>query len=97
MQHMTTHSLVEKELINVVDFLNNEQEKDLRAYLEDLDQLKEIPSREQAFEELQKDSPTKKPKVELKALPTHLRYVFLKKDEGKPVVINNDLSLDEEA
>ena len=46
---------------------------------------------------MKKDSPTKKPKVELKALPTHLKYVFLEKDEAKPVVINNELSLDKEA
>ena len=94
---LTTHSPLEKALINAIDCLTNEGEKDPRACLEDLDRLKEISSGEYAFEELKKDSPIENPKVELKALPTHLRYVFLEKDEGKPVVINNDLSLDEEA
>lgn len=35
--------------------------------------------------------------MELKALPTHLKYVFLEKDEAKLAVINNELSLDKEA
>ena len=37
------------------------------------------------------------PKVELKALPMHLKYVFLEENEAKPVVISNDLSLEDEA
>ena len=35
--------------------------------------------------------------MELKALPTHLKYVFLDENEAKPTVISNDLSSDEEA
>ena len=97
MQHMIIHSPLEKALINVVDCLTNEEEKDLRDWLEDLDQLKEIPLGEHAFEDLKKDSPTEKPKVELKALPTHLKYVFLEENEAKLVLICNDLSSDEEA
>ena len=91
MQHLTIHSQLEKSFINAVDYLTNEEEKDLRACLEDLDRLKEISSGEYAFEELKKDSPIENPKVELKALPTHLKYVFLEENKGKLVVINNDL------
>jgi len=91
MQHLTIHSQLEKSFINAVDYLTNEEENDLRACLEDLDRLKEISSGEYAFEELKKDSPIENPKVELKALPTHLKYVFLEENKGKLVVINNDL------
>jgi len=42
MQHMATHSPLEKALINAVDYLTNEEERDLEACLEDLEQLKEI-------------------------------------------------------
>ena len=35
--------------------------------------------------------------MELKALHTHLKYVFLEEDKAKPVVINNDLSSNKEA
>ena len=42
MQHLATHSPLEKALINVVDCLTNEEEKDLKACLEDLEQLKKI-------------------------------------------------------
>ena len=59
--------------------------------------LKEVSSGEQTFEELKKDNPTKKPKVELKALPIHLKYVFLEDNGTKPIMINNNLSSDEEA
>ena len=47
MQHLATHSPLEKALINAVDCLNNEEEKDLEAYLEDLEQLKEIHASEE--------------------------------------------------
>ncbi|KAK4733810.1 hypothetical protein R3W88_008071 [Solanum pinnatisectum] len=32
------------------------------------------------------------PKLELKALPSHLRYVFLGKDDTLPVIITSDLN-----
>ena len=97
MQHLATHSPLEKALINVVDCLTNEEEKDIKVCLENLEQLKEIPIGEDDFEDLKKDRPTKMPKVELKALPMHLKYVFLEENKVKPVVISNDLSSEEEA
>ena len=92
MQHLATHSPLKKALINVVDCLTNEEEKDLKACLEDLEQLKKILAGVDVVEDLKKDSLAEKPKVELKALPTHLKYVFLEENEVKLVVISNDLS-----
>ena len=44
MQHLATHSSLEKALINAIDCFTNEEEKDLEACLEDLEHLKEIHS-----------------------------------------------------
>ena len=35
--------------------------------------------------------------MDLKVLPTHLKYVFLEENNAKPVVISNDLSSNEES
>ena len=43
---------------------------------------------------LEKEVPSEKKKIELKILPNHLKYVFL--EEGKPVVISNALTIEEE-
>ena len=43
------------------------------------------------FEELENNRPKEKPKVELKTLPVHLKYVFLEDNETKPVIISNSL------
>ena len=97
MQRFTIHSPLEKALINVVECLTNEEEKDLRGCLAYLARLKETPSREYAFEELKKDFAAEKPKVELKVLPPHLKYDFLEANDAKLVVISNDLSSNEDA
>jgi len=96
-RQLAIHSPLEKALINVVDCLTYEEEEDLRDCLADLDRLKEVPSGQETFEDLKKDNPTEKPKVELKALPAHLKYVFLEDNATKPVMINNNLSSYEEA
>lgn len=83
--------------MNAIECLSNEEEKDLRACLEDLDRLKEIPFRKYAFKELKQDTLAEKLKVELKVLPPHLKYVSQEADDVKLVVINNTLSSIEEA
>ncbi|XP_006576016.1 uncharacterized protein [Glycine max] len=92
MQHLTTHSPLEKALINTVDCLTNEEEKDLKACLEDLERLKRVHAGEDTVEALKKDKPPEKPSLELKILPTHLKYAFLEENGVKPVVISNSLS-----
>ena len=46
---------------------------------------------------MKKDGTTRKHKVDLKVLPTHLKYVFLEENGTKPMVISNDLSSNEES
>ena len=72
------------------------RKRDLRAFLEDLDHEENIPAGVTSFEELKSLSPFEKTKVELKILPNHLKYMFLEKNETKPVVINSKLTAEEE-
>ena len=48
-------------------------------------------------EELKKDRPPEEIIVELKTLPEHLKYVFLRENSTKPVIISNSLKKEEEA
>ena len=48
------------------------------------------------FEELENRNPVGKPKVELKTLPAHLKYVYLEDNEAKPVIISSSLKKAEE-
>ena len=43
------------------------------------------------FEEVENNIPKEKPKVELKTLPTHLKYVFLEDNETKPIIISHHI------
>ena len=92
----TTQTSLVKALINVVDCLTNEEDKDLRAFLEDLDREENIPTGGTSFEELKSGSPSEKTKVELKILPNHLNYVFSEENETKRVAISNELIVEEE-
>ena len=48
------------------------------------------------LEELENNRPKEKPKVELKTLPAHLKYVFLEDNETKPIIISSSLQKKEE-
>ena len=87
---------MEKALINGVDYLTSKEEKDLRAFLEDLDCEDNITVMGTSFEELKSGSPSEKTKVKLKILPNHLKYVFLEKNKTKPVVISSELTAEKE-
>ena len=63
------------------------------------------PSQEVTFVKpeilMRSDNPTppsivKPPKLELKPLPTHLRYTFLGEGNTLPIIISNKLSIDQE-
>lgn len=52
--------------------------------------------KELTVEELKTEYVQEKPKVELKILPDHLKYVFLEEGGSKPIIINSSLVCDEE-
>jgi len=47
-------------------------------------------------DEVKDDAKVEDTKVELKVLPSHLKYVFLENDGAKPVIISSSLSDKEE-
>jgi len=90
-------SPLEKALIDAFETLNDEEEKEIDECLANLDALKEIPPHEAKMEDLKGENEVTKPKVELKMLSQHLKYVFLEGGSNKPVIISNSLSpLEEE-
>ena len=59
----TPQSSLEKAMVNALDCLTSEEEKDLKACLEDLDRQDSIPEGEAKFETLEEKVPSEKKKV----------------------------------
>jgi len=59
----------------------------VQTCLKELDGARENSEGHSAFEELKNSGQIEKPKVELKTLPAHLKYVFLEGKNSKPVII----------
>ena len=77
-------------VVSVCDSL----ESDLERYAEDFDEKED--SDDETLELLEFAKPTRPP-VELKPLPSGLRYVFLNSDVESPVIISDKLSKDKTA
>ncbi|PNX96217.1 hypothetical protein L195_g019419 [Trifolium pratense] len=77
--------------------LDPEKEEEVEEFLKQLDALKEISPLEAKIKELKNDEKPVEVKLELKTLPSHLKYVFLEKGEKKPVIISNSLTVGEES
>ena len=75
---------------------DGEEEREIEEYLTSLDALKEVVPDNEKMQRLPIEDEPEKQKLELKVLPPHLKYVFLDKDGGKPVIISNTLSKSEE-
>jgi len=93
---MALHSPLEKSLINHVECLTKEEEHEVQTCIKELDGAGENSEGHSAFEELKNDGQREKPRVELKTLPAHLKYVFLEDSDSKPVVISSSLKKIEE-
>ncbi|XP_052726164.1 uncharacterized protein LOC128194650 [Vigna angularis] len=89
-------SPLEKTLIDACEDLNDEEEKLIDVCMTELETLKEIPVEEANFEMIDTKEEVKEKKLELKMLPSHLKYVFLEEDGTKPVIISNSLLPKEE-
>ena len=93
---MALHSPLEKALINQMECLTKEEEHEVQTCLKELDGAGENSEGHSAFEELKNSGQIEKPKVELKTLPAHLKYVFLEGKNSKPVIISSLLNEIEE-
>jgi len=68
----------------------------VQVCIKELEGVGENAERHTVFEELKNSGQIEKPKLELKTLPAHLKYVFLEDNEAKPVIISNSLKKTEE-
>jgi len=75
----------------VIECLVSENEGEELACIEELDGPEDKSVGPVMFEALENSRPMEKPKVELKTLPTHLKYVFLGDNETKSVIISSSL------
>nr|KYP49958.1 Transposon Ty3-I Gag-Pol polyprotein [Cajanus cajan] len=91
-----SQSSLEKALIEAFKFLNDEEEKEIEACLRNLNSSKEVFERNIKFEELHESLRSEEQKLELKVLPSHLKYVSLEEGNNKPVIISSSLSDNEE-
>jgi hypothetical protein len=87
---------LERVLTDALNVVSAEEEKEIEECLKELETLKEIPPNKAKIEELNDKSKVEEPKVEMKVLPSHLKYVFLEDDGMKPVIISSSLSSMEE-
>jgi len=87
---------LERVLTDTLNVVSAEEEKEIEECLKELEILKEIPPNKTKIEELKDKDKVEEPKVEMKVLPSHLKYVFLEDDGTKPVIISSSLSSIEE-
>jgi len=91
---------LESALTDALNTIGAEEARDIEECLKELDSMKEIPPHQAKLEELKEESKEEPKvddtKVELKVLPSHLKYVFLENDGTKPVIISSSLSINED-
>ncbi|XP_058766932.1 uncharacterized protein LOC131640552 [Vicia villosa] len=87
---------LEKTLTEALDVFNEDEEKEVEECLQDLDVSEEISPFEAKMEELKDEPKVDEAKLELKMLPSHLKYAFLEEGGKKPVIIYGSLSNKEE-
>nr|GFC56768.1 reverse transcriptase domain-containing protein [Tanacetum cinerariifolium] len=90
-RYSANYNNMTKKRINVIDMACEEYSQEvLGNYLPEVH--KELKIYEAKSDKSSIDEP---PEVELKDLPPHLEYVFLKGDDKLPVIIKKDLSMEE--
>jgi hypothetical protein len=87
---------LERSLIGAYNVLTDNEEREIEAMLHELESCGELAYQEELMEELDTKKKTEEQKLELKMLPSHLKYVFLGNECTKPVIISNTLSTQEE-
>jgi len=83
-----------KAVLNDNENCEDWKDKEVNECLLELGKEKEV--QQEIFGELELNKANTPQKIELKQLPTHLKYVFLEENGEKPVIISNHLSKEEE-
>ncbi|MCI44896.1 hypothetical protein A2U01_0066135, partial [Trifolium medium] len=76
-KHVMKPSPLEQVLTNALTDIDSDEEQEIKECLKELNALKEVSPLEAKLEELKDESKTVEVKLELKTLPSHLKYVFL--------------------
>jgi hypothetical protein len=94
--HMPTP--LERALTDELNVISVEEKEEIEECLKELDSSKEVYHHKAKMEELKDESKVKETetKLELKDIPSHLKYAFLEEDGVKPVIISSSLSCKEE-
>jgi len=87
---------LEKTLTKAFEEMSEIEANENSECLQHLNVSREIPYHQSLFEELKEEKPDEDTKMELKALPPHLKYIFLVGDSQKLDIINSSLSEEEE-
>jgi len=87
---------LEKTLTKAFEEMSECEQNESLDCLQHLDAFQETPYHQSLFEELKEEKQNEESKMELKALPPHLKYVFLASDSQKPVITNSCLFEEEE-
>ena len=87
---------MEKEFDYVTKCLVSKDGQEMLACIKKLDDPDDDSIGYVMCEDLESNRPKVKPKVELKTLPAHLKYVFLEDNEAKPIIISSFLQKKEE-
>nr|KYP49927.1 hypothetical protein KK1_028318 [Cajanus cajan] len=95
-KHVSFSTPLEKVLINVVEYLHEEEDREIEVCLKSLDSYKEVTPNSVRIEDLKEEGEVITPKLELKILSSHLKYVFLEEGGSKSVIISSSLSTLEE-
>ena len=96
-KHIHEISPMELALDDSLEVFTVEEEQALEECLKELDSLDDLQPWEVEEENLKKEVIDEKAPIELKVLPSTLKYVFLDETEAKSVIISNLLTNEEEA
>src|SRR3954468_22040227 len=88
---------LERSLVDSFNVLTQEEEKEIELFLKELEKGGNTSNKEDKVEDLGLKKEVKESKLELKLLPTHLKYVFLDEEGSKPVIISSKLNATKEA
>ena len=85
-----------KVIMDSIEDIDEGERKEIQDGVEELDKAKEILYDASQKQNLIKEEISQPQKIELKQLPTHLKYVFLEENGEKPVILSNSLTAEEE-
>ncbi|XP_019435971.1 PREDICTED: uncharacterized protein LOC109342444 [Lupinus angustifolius] len=94
--YLYKNSLLEKALMVALEGINAEDDNSMESCVAELGVYREVSSQQVQIEEVSKTQEIETQKLDLKMLPSHLKYACIEDEGNKSIVITNYLSLGEE-